>query len=322
MINLAHRHKLQQAYLLIKQRQFSAARPLVNSVLQEDQDNLNAWWLASYTSQEPAEIRRALGQVLRLQVQHGPAQERLRRLEERHRALPTTKHPGTEIRLKKSLDQVREAPRRKPIRWNVLVFRLAAFLCFWGMSFMVVDAFLGGNFSQPLEQALGIQPEVLGWVNVRGGMGNESLPEEQRIPIVLDETLEDYDEMKVNVLRQGEAHVYRFGATQGTEVIIASNFSNGGLSEVNAVELWDANGNLIEGEQDFSDLTSQIESRQDEFLASIVAVRGIVYTIPRTGNYQVALISREGGPSGQYSFFFTNTTQSIGTFDQYADPYR
>lgn len=302
--------KLHQAYQLIKAREFTAARPLVMGVLQKDADNLNAWWLATYVARNNTEKRAALQKILKLVPDHAPALEMLRRVEKRE-ALIVVQDVVPPDRLRKKANvSIQPASSRQKKRSLVWALRLTGLALLWGMSLLIIDNFMGGVVSKPIEETLGIEPDAIGWVDPATG---QELAEEtdNAVPITQEFKIDQYGDMNLNVLREGEAHLYHFNALAGAEIMIAANFAVGATSEIRALELWDMNGRVIAREQDFTDLTSQIDSSADAMFASILSVRAIIMTAPYTGKYTVALISRPNGPKGQYGLFIQRTDATI-----------
>jgi hypothetical protein len=71
------RQQLQQAYDLIRTNRKSEAQALLMPILKADEDNANAWWLLANALTDPAEIREALENVLRLRPGDAKAQKML-----------------------------------------------------------------------------------------------------------------------------------------------------------------------------------------------------------------------------------------------------
>jgi hypothetical protein len=80
------RQQLQQAYDLIKANRKSEAQALLMPILKADEDNANAWWLLANALADPAEIREALENVLRLRPGDTKAQKMLNDLAARNPA--------------------------------------------------------------------------------------------------------------------------------------------------------------------------------------------------------------------------------------------
>lgn len=58
--------KLNQAYTLIEDDRLDDALGIINGVLAEDQNNVDAWWLYAHATADPDEARKAINNILRL----------------------------------------------------------------------------------------------------------------------------------------------------------------------------------------------------------------------------------------------------------------
>ncbi len=76
------RDELQRAYDLIKAGEGRQAETLLQPIVAEDPDNVQAWWLLANAVDNPIRKRSALRQVLRLQPDHARAQAMMAQLEE------------------------------------------------------------------------------------------------------------------------------------------------------------------------------------------------------------------------------------------------
>jgi hypothetical protein len=79
----ATRRQLQQAYDMIKANRKADAQAVLMPILKADEDNANAWWLLANALTDPAEIREALENVLRLRPGDSKAQQMLDNLNAR-----------------------------------------------------------------------------------------------------------------------------------------------------------------------------------------------------------------------------------------------
>ncbi len=80
------REQLELAYRLIKRDQTGDAQELLRPILEDDAENVHAWWLLAYASSDADEIRYALNRVLALQPDYsnaGKARELLEALDVR-----------------------------------------------------------------------------------------------------------------------------------------------------------------------------------------------------------------------------------------------
>ena len=78
----ASEYRLEQAYELIRAGQPDDAIAILQSILQVDDTNADAWWLVANAVDEPEEARAALRKVLEYQPDHAQAQRLLGRLDE------------------------------------------------------------------------------------------------------------------------------------------------------------------------------------------------------------------------------------------------
>lgn len=306
------RTKLKQAYELIKLHDFVAARPLVLDVLKQDDDNVDAWWLAAYVAETPEQKRRALKHVLRFRPDHAPAQEMLMRLEAAEALRPAVydSAPSTPLVTK---------PRKSGIQWRVWGLRLFAVLCLNLTGLVLLDNFTGGKILGPIEHLIIGEPDALGWVRADGGgeVPEAMLPREARIPITQEQTLAAYGKIQFGVLRQGEAHVYHFNALRGDQLIIAANFTSKGDPEIIALEVWDFWGNTVANEESLAEMFGGQEpvgtgGMEGQF-AGLTSLRVVQYDVIRNGVYALAVVNREGGPSGNYNLIVTTVDKGINS---------
>jgi hypothetical protein len=78
----ASEYRLEQAYELIRSGQPDEAIAILQSILQLDDSNVDAWWLVANAVTEPEEARGALKKVLEYQPDHAQAQDLMNRLNE------------------------------------------------------------------------------------------------------------------------------------------------------------------------------------------------------------------------------------------------
>jgi len=79
----ATRRQLQQAYEMIRANRKADAQAILMPILKADEDNANAWWLLANALTDPAEIREALENVLRLRPTDSKARQMLDNLNAR-----------------------------------------------------------------------------------------------------------------------------------------------------------------------------------------------------------------------------------------------
>lgn len=78
------KQQLREAYNLIKAKQRQQAIEVLLPVLQDDEDNADAWWLLANCLTDPNDAREALDNVLRLQPEHEKAQKMLSAIDARY----------------------------------------------------------------------------------------------------------------------------------------------------------------------------------------------------------------------------------------------
>ena len=74
--------QLNQAYELIQQENDDAALDILRPIVQADPQNVDAWWLITYATDDPREARRALVHVLKNRPEHTDARTNLQQLNE------------------------------------------------------------------------------------------------------------------------------------------------------------------------------------------------------------------------------------------------
>ena len=67
------RKKLERAFKLIKRDETEEAQKIIRPILDEEPDNVDAWWLLAYAVTEPREVREALLNVLKLDPDYANA---------------------------------------------------------------------------------------------------------------------------------------------------------------------------------------------------------------------------------------------------------
>ncbi len=67
------REQLKEAYRLIRQDQPEAAQQILRPILDQDPENVHAWWLLAYSVDDPYEVRDALNKVLELDPNYSNA---------------------------------------------------------------------------------------------------------------------------------------------------------------------------------------------------------------------------------------------------------
>ncbi len=284
-------HPLHQAYRLIKAGDTTQARPLVADALRANRQNIDAWWLASYTAQSEAERRAALGHVLRLNPSHKPALEALRRLDapRPHRA---------------------ESPRpRQRFRPGMLALRVFGFACFGLVGLLLYSNFVGGGPWLAIERFLFGAPEATGYVAPGGGSALETA--ENAFPIVQEGEISGYGEIKLAALRRGEAHRYSFNASRGDEILIGVTFTNPGDTRTTAMELWDSTGRMVASELNMQAQIDEMTGGMPNPFEGLSSFRAIQYAVPRSSTYYVVLIARDGGAAGNYNLLITNANDPI-----------
>jgi hypothetical protein len=109
---------LQRAYELIRDGKKAEAEALLMPILKADEENANAWWLLANAVREPADIREALGQVLRLRPGDAKAQKML---DDLNRRSPTDEFPLDDSSSMRIGDMMGEKPKRGGDMGDVIV---------------------------------------------------------------------------------------------------------------------------------------------------------------------------------------------------------
>src|SRR5688572_27858897 len=89
-------NQLREAYTMMKQGDKKGAAKLVQDILREDRNNLNAWWLFSHILEDEEKIVKSLEKVLALNPDHLGARKRLAQMrpEYAHLAPQTAEMPS------------------------------------------------------------------------------------------------------------------------------------------------------------------------------------------------------------------------------------
>lgn len=281
--------QLREAYLLLKAGDHEAAMPILTAVLKEDQENIDAWWMASFAADSERKKQLALEQVLRLNPQHRQALQMLRELTGAQPPAPTR--------------QKTDSAKRK-VRWGYV---FAAVIGLIGLSLgplIFLDNLTGCNIICPIYDSIFGEAEALGWVHTsRGGQVGPDVDRDDRIPVVKEKQV-SYGTTQTDTLEAGKAHRYNFNARRGDQIVIVVGCANNGNPSVNALELWDARGNVIAEELD-----------DIPFEVPLIEGRILLYEhVIRDAAYSLVIVSRDHGPSGTY-------TALISTIDRVLEEY-
>lgn len=283
-MDAATRQTLQEAYALVKARDYDAARTLIKPVLAAHPDMIDAWWLAAYAATTSADRRLALVQVLRLNPDHGPARVLLDRL--------NAQNPDDIDALAKELPMPPAGSRRRPEVgkprgrnrwvWNVvLVFGCLSF-SFAGMA--LVSSLAGLTYLDDavddVSSALGIERKQETFGTIPGG--DPARPYE--IPVTKQESAPVGKQPIVGDLKQDEAHIYTFGAQRGQEIFALLQFTVAGDAHY-VMELWDS------GERWLATAAGEYNS----------GTASLIYEVRQTGSFSLVIIGRPGGPRGSYA---------------------
>jgi hypothetical protein len=282
----ARRNMLRKAYHLIKAGDPDAARALIKPVLAAERDNIDAWWLAAHAAATSTDRRLALGQVLRLNPDHGPARQMLDQL--------NAEHPEEidEIAQKLPLKEVRRDARRASSRspgmrwlWNIVLIMGCLSTGFGSLA--LVSGFLG---LAPMENLVDEVAENVGLKERQGQQGEFGTIKggdpyaPYDIPVTVNKGAKlGSDSPNLNQLEEDEAHIYTFAGQRGQEVVALLQFTVAGDARY-VIELWDAN------KQRLATGTGELNS----------GTVTLVYTLRQSGNYALVVIGRPGGPQGDY----------------------
>lgn len=304
------RDQLQEAYRLIKMKDFVSARPLIIEILREDKENIDAWWLAVYAAESDKDKRIALSKVLTLKPDHAAAKEMVQRLNRQTAELasPAQKLRTTSIQMEK---------KSSPLP---LVLGFAGILALLFAVVAIYDAFTGQN----LLGFLAKDKEALGWVEADSiGIAGDDLPEDQRIPIVQNKDAE-YNNLQNGTLYNKEAHAYNIRGIPNDTILIVIVFSKD-LMSFDEQELLDALTNV-------SNIDPYNRRRPEVPLMELwneqnkVVAQGTLGDIPHTqmieytpldyGNLRLVITGREGAPTGNYFLQITSSSGIIELMDE------
>lgn len=300
--------KLQDAYRLVKIKDFVSARPLIIDILREDKNNVDAWWLAVYAAETDKDKRIALSKVLALKPDHAAAREMVQRLKRQTTDLSPQKLRTTAIQTKKKSSSL------------PLLLGFAGILALLFAVVAVYDSFTGQN----LLGFLAKDKEALGWVEADSiGIAEEELPEDKRIPIVQNKDAE-YNHLENGTLYSGEAHAYNIRGKPDDTILIVIVFSKD-LMSFNEQELLDALSNV-------SSIDPYNRPRPDVPLMELwneqnkVVAHGTIGDIPHTQmieytpsvyeDLRLVIAGRDGAPTGNYFLQITSSSGIIELMDE------
>ncbi len=90
------RQQLQQAYQYIKDKKFFEARAILLPLVQQDRENVDAWWMLANAQTDPTASRDALQIVLKLKPDHANAKAMLDRINEKFPPAPPAPAPESD----------------------------------------------------------------------------------------------------------------------------------------------------------------------------------------------------------------------------------
>ncbi len=108
---------LQQAYMLVEAGQAEEARHLIESVLESEQANPDAWWIYAHAVDDPVRARQALNEVLALDPDYPGAAQLVATLDEQYPEAAETALQATPILLQLAWDGRGEKPLAEGI-WD------------------------------------------------------------------------------------------------------------------------------------------------------------------------------------------------------------
>lgn len=286
--------ELGRAYLYIREGDFERAGRIIARTLKDDPQNVDGWWLAAFVTMDVERKRAALIRVLSLQPDHGPARTLIQKL-----GVPKTKKTST---IETPIFE--RSTKKRKVKWLYVVLMAFGILASMSVPLIVLDNFTGGEITGRIERALFGEPDAIGWVDVEsGGIANEDIDRDERIPIVKRTGVNLGGTPIVSTISHGEAHQYLLNGRRGDELVIAVAFTANGDSDVIALEFWDQAGRRL-----------AYEIQDLPFEVPILSGRAMTYNVVQSGSYSVVVVSRDGGPSGNY-------TLSVTTIDDVMEEY-
>jgi hypothetical protein len=105
--------QLREAYTLMKQGDKKGAAQLVQNVLREDRNNLNAWWLFANLLEDEEKVVKSLERVLALNPDHAGARKKLASMRPEYAHLAESPAP---IQKAKSLEYVSPVPSKEKLK--------------------------------------------------------------------------------------------------------------------------------------------------------------------------------------------------------------
>lgn len=304
--------KLQQAYHLIKNRDFAAARPLVLEVLREDKNNLDAWWLAVYVAESDRDKHAALNKVLALNPDHAAAQEIRRRLHS-----PVDQFGITQPRLKKTSLTPPKKKSRLPYILGLFGLIMAGFTVL-----AIFDAITGKNVLRPVQQQVIGEGENFGYVeanNVGIATGNEV-----GLPIV-SETKAEMSQIQNQTLFNGEAHAYKIVGQPNDTLYIFIVFSQDlvGFDEADLLDALNQVSNIDPNNRPKPTIPLiELWNGENKVVAQgtigdLPGTQMIEYTPTTRESLKLIVAGRDGNPTGNYFVQITSSSGIMLMAEQY-----
>jgi hypothetical protein len=272
---------LRQAYHLVKSGDKDAARELLKSLLVEDRDNIDAWWLAAHAAATPQDTRLALCRVLELKPDHQPARLMLDKLNREH-PIEADRLPDAVLTPPKR----RRTPAQRSRKWGWKVVMVLGLLSFSFASMALISGVLGMTWFEKTVRNAG---ESIGIDMKPGGRGQLGSVESgdpanpQLIPITKVKPIDPGD-VQVGTLNPNEAHLWTFNGKRGQEVTVLVQFTVAGDAHY-VLELWDAHNHKL------ADGIGSIDS----------GTVTLVYPLIQTGTYSLVIMGHPNGPHGDYA---------------------
>lgn len=294
------RDQLYQAYQLVKAGKKADAQVILVPILQEDENNADAWWLLANALDDPGDIREALETVLRLKPGYAAAEKKLAALNAKFS--PVEADPFADIgievdsastRRTEPLDESFDVLDRKPINQaktrsksnkgtNPLVIVLAVVgglalcVCLACVGFFTIGPAIMGPAVEDIFGDITLTLEAGGDFNLDGfNTGNVRQQFQNNIA---------YGEAWAANLNSGVEHTYTFSGSAGDRVVITMVATNASQNLDPYITLYDSTGNAV-GTDD--DSAGNLDAELD-------------YTLTSSGSYTIGAGSWSGTTSGDY----------------------
>ena len=117
----SHLDQLQKAFDLLEKGDKARAYPIVRRVLEQDANNINAWWLMSFLAEDEDKAIKALQNILSIDPYHDGARKRFTKLDSRKQqiqSISAEKDKNIPAQDSGYWDRLSQKPKHSPGKWE------------------------------------------------------------------------------------------------------------------------------------------------------------------------------------------------------------